>query len=123
MTELKDYAHLYLGCKAILTNEDAEQKKFVLNAFNLNYYRDYLSEIKLILRPLESMTKEEGEFMYSGMIGTFDIEVPIKDPVDETATIPISPYQIHYLLSKGFDIFGLHKAGLAVYENEKGELV
>lgn len=116
MKELKDYAHLYLGCKAVLTNEDQEEKKFILNAYNLNYYRDYLSDIKLILRPLESIAEEEGEEMWSKMTGSFEIEIPI---IGETAKITISPYQVAFLLSKGIDLFGLKEAGLAIYETDK----
>lgn len=110
MKELKDYAHLYLGCKAILSSEDWEApRKFTLNAYNLNYYRDYLSDMKLILRPLDAMRSDEEQEMKK----TMDV-VDFKGhklQVDSGETF-------RFLLRSGFDLFGLHAAGLCVYENE-----
>jgi len=115
MKEMKDYAHLYLGCKAILTNEDGEQKKFILNAYNLNYYRDYLSDVKLILRPLELMTAEE-QTVYA-QIGDYDFNKSYKRD-DFYLIDKMTADQVVWALRMGFDMFNLKEAGLAVCENE-----
>ena len=144
MKELKDYIHLYIGCRCTYPDTDPEAPWIVatLTGCTIAYgvettylevqkhahgetHGDYLAwksngnhnsdalNLKLILRPLESMTDDEGDEMWSKMTGSFEIEIPI---IGETAEITISPYQVAFLLSKGFDLFGLKEAGLAVYE-------
>lgn len=115
MKELKDFAHLYLGCNAILTNEDGERKKFMLNAYNLNYYRDYLSDIKLILRPLESMNDEE-QTVYA-QLGDYDFNKTYNRN-DFYLLDKMAADQVIWALRKSFDLFDLHAAGLAIYEPE-----
>lgn len=128
MKTLKDYAHLYLGCKAIITNDDGEEeKRFLLNAYNLNYYRDYLSDIKLILRPLDSMTEEE-KVEIAHILGSVDhlsVDAKIAQVTELMArfynmqtNIPAVKWMhaCRYFCSIGLDLFGLKDSGLAVYE-------
>ena len=53
-----------------------------------------------VLRPLKSMTAEERSELI--MIVHYEPKA----------------YEVAYLLKNGFDLFGLHAAGLCVYENE-----
>jgi hypothetical protein len=114
MKELKDFIHLYVGCKVQWIRSDGNTAVQELTLSDAAWLRER-KDAKLILRPIESLTDVEGEEMYSGMTGSYEIEIPV---IGETATITISPYQVAFLLSKGFDLFGLHAAGLCVYENE-----
>lgn len=59
MKDIKNYLHLYLGCYCTMIDGDAQQRRFTLNAYNLNYYRQWSSNLKPILRPLSSMTEDE----------------------------------------------------------------
>lgn len=103
--KLKDVIHLYLGQKAILKDDDGLDRKFVINAYNLNYYRDYLSDIYLLLRPLDSMTEEENNEFKTINRGNW---------------IDMHWYSEGYLwlLSKGFDLFNLIPNGEALNINE-----
>lgn len=111
MKELKDYLHLYIGCKI---QRPGINGQVLVETLDLKYASWILSfeDAKLILRRLESMTEIEGEEMYSGMTGSFEVDIPIIG--GDTATIRLSPYQIQFLLSKGFDLFDLIDAGLAI---------
>ena len=115
--ELKDYVHLYIGCKMIFEKSgristlcgvqpDLDSGR---DCLRLHDGRDWHSHdyfpYKLILRPLELMTKEEedymkGNFCYKG----------------QGVTEYYTPKGMLYLLSRGFDLFGLIKAGIAVNE-------
>lgn len=129
MKKLEDYAHLYLCCNAIITDGDGKQKKFVLNAYNLNYYRDYISDVKIILRPLESMTDEEKKNLANCLEGvshlsSISVLAEVNRLIDgwyRTVTnIPPRNWMKAsvYLRSIGIDVDLLEEAGLAVYETE-----
>lgn len=104
MKELKDYLHLYANCDLL----------FGEVVYKLWYIKDYqvymtrtsdngfskwnacditTTSLKPLLRPLSSISKEE--FM------------------ELAKYIPFVHEQTRYLLSKGFDLFGLIEAGLA----------
>jgi hypothetical protein len=136
-TDIKDYLHLYLGCQAIIKDDDGADRKFHLNAYNLNYYRDWISAVKPILRPLDDMTEEEAQplcqMQINGLqegdratISQFNMfykrcEFYIHHSDDPELHVyrflsfkEFNPKQFAYLLSKGFDLFGLIDAGLAI---------
>lgn len=66
---------------------------------------------KIVLRNLSDLTEEE-----------YDEQDKLKLPVSEYGEYQFSAEIFRYLLSKHFDLFGLHEAGLCLYRNEKGEL-
>lgn len=71
-----------------------------------------VQEIKPLLRPLSSMTEEEmhecGNMVYD-FSGT---DLDQWQPSD--FEIGLAPEQFHWLLKKGFDLFGLIDAGIAL---------
>lgn len=96
--DIKDYLHLYLGCEAM-----HGKQKVVVCGLNINSYciqniinvdTFRIEDIKPILRPLSDMTDKESKHHANILKG--DTE------------------SIRYLLSKGFDLFGLIQAGLAI---------
>lgn len=64
---------------------------------------------KLILRPLESITEEESEYICPAAL-------------EGKATIFVNAEMTAYLLKCGFDLFDLHSQGLCLYRDEKGGL-
>lgn len=121
--ELKDYLHLYLGCECILDNKetgkligfdsrlhdsDVEMVCFTIWIDKENDWSVYnddknFERIKPILRPLSDMTEEEKQ----NIEGT------------DWSLLPDSGWEYTaetflFLLSKGFDLFGLIEAGLAI---------
>jgi hypothetical protein len=69
----------------------------------------YAEEVKLILRPLSSMTEEEAtELDWNQRIGWESRWDGIGRPQ------VIYPREFHWLIKKGFDIFGLIESGLAI---------
>jgi hypothetical protein len=61
---IKDYLHLYLGCKYRWKNDDGEWSEWIfLTAYQLNYIRtSYCMFIQLRLRKLSDMTEEEANY-------------------------------------------------------------
>lgn len=98
----KDYLHLYLGCEAYWQEEG--YKSTYSRPIDFDMLRD-ADWIKPILRPLSSMTEEEGnelEMMgHNAVVNKFEIN-------------QFHAARTRYLLSKGFDLFGLIEAGLAI---------
>jgi hypothetical protein len=147
--EIKDFIHLYLGCT--LDNGN------ILNAVHVDgsiktLYRGHLinywtpeeaKELKLVLRPLSSMTEEEMKELYrlvfnrpfiGGNITHRDIGKKEERKVlwsgverlfiyrdgDVGADSDLHHFHVHapkvvrWQLSKHFDLFGLIDAGLAI---------
>lgn len=145
MRELKDYLHLYLGCECIIENK----LKVVLCGFEQNGHKIYpvirlanystkmvndFSLIKLLLKPLSSMTEDEAIEITKPIVIYGDIPnareyETFKNvfgrivvswgkshyekyvPADEKT---FTSTQFQYLLSKHFDLFGLIESGLAI---------
>jgi hypothetical protein len=105
-TELKDVIHLYLGCDCTMVDGDLQERKFKLNAYNLNYYRQWISDLKPILRPLSSMTTDERKYLLTFANGYNDLS--FVNSLERDAEIT------KYLLSNGFDLFNLIPEGLAI---------
>lgn len=113
MKDLKDYLHLYLGCECVAKypyNGEKERRMTII-APNLHELLDEVEYCKPILRPLSDITeKEQDEIWYS--------EEPMGVAELNAGTIRrkvvLCPNRIKYLLSKGFDLFGLIQSGLAI---------
>lgn len=93
--------------------------------------KGYLSDEKLRLRPLSSMTKEEAKEVVNRQFKSWnapiyerhstlciDVKFPAHEPNKFTYTQidfdRLSPSAMHYLRKQGFDLFGLIPEGLAV---------
>ena len=127
MKELKDYIHLYIGCEVLAKDpsleDDHEPVRGILTGIHGEYgpevaffdtphhtreSPEYPGEATLILRPLDSMTKEEAE-----EIGWWF------EPDEMIIQFRNCPNQdLPWVLKKGFDLFDLRSDGLCVYENE-----
>ena len=147
MKELKDYIHLYIGCKIADTNNDAwvlagvteselEPGKTIAICKltepydNQVFYEFYVEDIKLILRPHELMTNDE-KVELAHIIGGVDhlsVDAKIAQVTELMSrfynmqtNIPAIKWMhaCRYFCSIGMDIFNLKDAGLAVYETDK----
>lgn len=123
--ELKDYAHLYIGCQIELNEskfaDEQEDRVFTLggvwgNSFCVNELGDFWykfeayhngeSHDKLLLRPLSDMTDSEFGEWYK-----------LNSPLHSNDVREESEKQARctkYLLDKRFDIFGLIENGTAI---------
>ena len=139
MKELKDYLHLYLGCQFVvkINNTDMLSAPMVLDeaalfsASRSESYFDFIKPIP-ILRPLSDMTQDEADVIWgildwneritgvariTDIIREFDV---IEEDNDTTSNAhwgylcKIFPYLLKY----GFDLFGLHEAGLCLYKED-----
>ena len=116
MKKLKDHLHLYLGCEALV--EGYTNRKYPFNYRGIINYQLLLESgqhyssvkaIKPILRPLSDMTEEEAR---EGEIWGVWHDVNLMG--EDWDTFGFSPHNFKHLLSKGFDLFGLIEAGLAI---------
>ena len=105
MKDIKDYLHLYVGASirygAAITIRP-------LTISEMAVAQHILEDVKLVLRPLSDMTEEER------------CEVSTLVPPDE------SPYWVKniaevtkWYLDRGFDLFGLIEAGLAIDKTDR----
>lgn len=108
MKELKDYIHLYVGCRVQWTRSDGNIVKQELTLSDASWLRER-ADAKLILRPLESMIEEECN-EWNRLNDTLYTMADGANQVMQNAAA------VAWVLSKGFDLFGLKEAGLAVYE-------
>ena len=100
---IKDYLHFYIGCE-FSNGLDAKVRTVTFsNADTILGAK--VGDFKLILRPLSDMTEEEGEEWQK--IG-FE---PDSRGVDYW---PMMARNIKFLTDKGFDLFGLIEANLAI---------
>lgn len=106
----KDYLHLYLGCdtdKGKLIG--IELNKAVCMMDDLSIVEGNIYSLKLILRPLSDMTEEEA----SESRKIFDSMVAA-----DKLNCEIEAARTLFALSKGFDLFGLIDAGLAIKKSD-----
>lgn len=139
---IKDYLHLYLGCEVFVQKKQGNESlvkgricevtngsnhgdwirvqfehvvKFMyynLDERSSNFHTFFIGEdhIKPILRPLSDMMEEErAEF---GWQDDADFEELFKD--GQISKNTYNAWMFPILLSKGFDLFGLIEAGLAI---------
>lgn len=107
-TELKDVLHLYFMCDIMVYSNCVPTIKTKLFP---PYLGDW-SGVKLILRPFSDMTEEEA--VESGL-GTIARDL-------EMFNRPWSPKQFLYLLSRGFDLFGLIESKQAIDKTTLSQL-
>lgn len=104
--EIRDYLHLYLGqdCRCYSTWDTDGWKETVTPDLLIEVSDEdsRIGGLRLILRPLSDMTEEEDQ-----------IEFP-KHNRGEFIDMHWYPEGYVWLLSKGFDLFGLIEEGLAV---------
>lgn len=113
---IKDYLHLYLGCDVMLWTDaqnpvfKPERKKLIAGrsetAFEISIYTAYQVNVKLILRPLNSMTDQDHE-RYKGIY--FSMDNKLMHWFND-----IHFEMTRHWLKEGFDLFGLIEAGLAI---------
>jgi hypothetical protein len=114
MKDIRDYLHLYMKCWGTFTRvTDNDCYKRYENgewALSGSLYQEIMAmghEFKPHLRPLSDMTGDEHR--------KWD---ELYDAVDEAAPPPIeNAEQVRWMLSKGFDLFGLIESGLAIDKN------
>lgn len=128
MKKIEDYIHLYIGCDVQWTRSDGAKliSKLTLSDAGWLKRRD---DVKLLLRPLSSITKEEAimlaDIIHPESKGNHPDDV-INDPdllpsVTRNLTAnrakfyaSVSFEMTRFLLSKSFDIFGLIDANFAL---------
>ena len=127
--KIEDYLHYYIGCFAIYAGHGKEEIITItgINTATENYspkiYFDFYEHDgsdsdgiywlkKLILRPLSSMTEDEFNELEK-QIG-FSDDTIFDENTWRYFDGTLLPEQFHYLLSKGFDLFGLIESGLAI---------
>lgn len=129
MKSINDYLHLYIGCelfgiyycdeserRGILTGvtnggTECEIQFYLEDGINVSEEPDWQesNKVKLILRPLNSMTEEEDtEVLELNNWVQFDYDRKFN-----------TPECFKYLLSKGFDLFGLIESGLAIEKTKE----
>lgn len=114
MKNIKDYLHLYLGCSYQWKDDDGEWRRpELLTAYQLNSIRQSGREVKLILRKLSDMTEEEMDEVWYGHETKTVLVLDYKNS-GITRKVALCSERTRYLLSKGFDIFDLIPAGLAI---------
>lgn len=107
--EIKDYLKYYIGCEAVFDNRkwlidfyDVRQNIVRLRRTDDGYpkYNEvWPNEMKLVLRRLSSMTEQEGIPLF-GTDKYWDVVCGEGDCKSFT------PASFHYLLSRGFWLFG-----------------
>jgi hypothetical protein len=110
MKKIEDFLHLYIGCEYSTANSFGEVNATTLPMI-LKYLPDY-KDFKLHLRRLSSMTEEEMNECWFNMPGPVEVKCEYRD--GGVKKFDATPEQVHYLLSKGFDLFGLCDAVLAI---------
>lgn len=126
--EIKHYLHFYIGCEIIYC--DKPLKIYTLTISELNT-ASYTWNVKPILRPLSDMTHDEIIWMFvlratangetvdkkcrrTSLEKTF-MQIEFKDLSSFYQDIKtLYPNQFNFLISKGFDLFGLIESGLAI---------
>lgn len=103
--DIKDYLHLYFGGFVSVRNLDGRHNTIIDHDFYNSYFDEesgeFLNDPKIILRHLSDMTEGESEFICEAA----ELGKP---------TIYVNAELTAYFLSRGFDLFGLIEAGLAI---------
>lgn len=143
-TKLTDVIHFYLGCE-VLTNQGKGSLIGVFTSDQDPSERisledgdcDCIEWYKPILRQLDSITEEDRTILFENVFGKFYNylyqhyrvgNVFTAEKVDHIdgftkghVTLSLSsfsPKNFQYLLSKGFDLFGLIESGQAIDKNK-----
>jgi hypothetical protein len=117
---IKDYLHLYIGCNVqwnkargfTLTKVNWLFNEFEIDQDESGYTETFnektVHEIKPILRPLSDMTEEECHTLGWAYLNSNGNKILNHSPEY------LNPEDFKYLLSRGFDLFGLIESGLAI---------
>jgi hypothetical protein len=104
-----DYIHYYFGCQCVeaikVPGQELNFEPSTITVRTLFNVQSQMSEVKLVLRRLEDMTEEE-------RVEIFGKDVHWYKPFDANDACDIQ--QWHKLLQKGFDLFGLIDASIAI---------
>jgi hypothetical protein len=135
--------HLYLGCEVSVTNIEGRYTTIIDYDFFQRFYDEddnrFMNDPKPILRKLSSMTEEDVAAWGDVIVNhtPYCVELDSKDEFGEFTEVypdgsilsrskddgesrPINGGQLFaLLLSKGFDLFGLIKKGLALDSDSK----
>jgi hypothetical protein len=128
---IKDYLHLYLGCECLF-NTGVVVRRTLFPEMLIQINKGFAS-VELLLRKLDSMNEDEaiecikefddglGDDPQFKILGKEDgdwIYVQVGYEETECCWEPkpkwMSAKLVHYLLSKGFDLFNLIDSGLAI---------
>jgi hypothetical protein len=115
MKNIEDYIHLYCNGKTLVRWKESVDYEDLLSHRLIHDLFDQANatDIKLILRPLDSMTEEEAK-----EVGWWDDwENRIAYAKDFKEDWMFSASNMLYLLKNGFDIFSLIPDGLALNRN------
>lgn len=118
---IKDYLHFYIGCEVVSVYPTNPQSPQILNGkfydqiMNCKYeHFVYHSKwIKPLLRPLSSINDEEIDEVWYGE-ETQNVLVMEYKRNSNTRKVALCSERTRYLLSKGFDLFGLIDSSLAL---------
>ena len=121
MKNLRDYLHLYIG-SARVEYDSSYMRDLTPSEYGIA--RHVADNVKLVLRPLSDMTKEEAVYIKRILRdnhGIDTIKTVLKNGwhLGHIGANASQMFQItQYLLSKGFDLFGLIEDGLAIDASE-----
>jgi len=142
MKELKDYIHLYIGCKVLcgpdkegvilvgVDESEIEPGRLIAICKAGDVFLEwYVDDVKLVLRPLDSMTDSDENAIALALgygAGSKAMGLSKRWFLDfwkgsgnaMLFGLKDSMEAIIEMLKLGFDLFDLHAAGLCVYENE-----
>jgi len=124
MTQLRDVLYYYQGCE-FQRKESGSIYKIIGNVETILTLKSKQGSIiklnmvygKLILRRIESMTEEEKKelrILMHGMTSENLLPKIAAGPIIDLFVNKRDPQIIHWLLSKGFDLFGLIDSGQAI---------
>lgn len=109
MTQFKDVAHLYIGCKAKDTFNDVILDWNIKNA-HMYTQSDSTDQVKPILRPWSDRTNAEVWYMANIDLLVKNIPTPSTEMIMTKANLELT----RYLLYCNFDLFGLIESGEAI---------
>lgn len=111
--ELKDYLHLYIGCRMLLGEGayvDLTPERYARHLRQLEDGKGL--PIKLFLRPLSDITEEETQNAMLPMLFAMKV-IEGEERLKQLAEIA------RFLISRDFDVFGLIEAGIALSKESK----
>ena len=136
--DIREYLKYYIGCEVIGKYLDEDRKGYLTGVRNGSYECEIQffeedgfnvmeepefnepSDVKLCLSRLEDMCEEDVKVCGNMGYDFSDDPNPDMHPRKEDFVNPtmLLPEQFHYLLSKGYDLFGLIESGLAIDKNQ-----
>jgi hypothetical protein len=126
---IKDYLRFYLGCEVLTDNgietlvgvgllgSDAQRFR-TIERFRSST-NDWSKENKIILRPLSDMSEDEALEVAENILSLNGLNLDDWSAKDIVSAYVeqwdrYTPEETKWLLSKGFDLFGLIESGLAI---------